>query len=268
MTEGSAGTCQLDSGYCRCYLPAVYDLRSGLCAKNSTVPASFRNDDDLDQDPKPTWGDARCLALLTHELDRPLPCTVQAAALTTLGTLVVGWEFVIDILFNADDVTDFFNRLPRLAQTYDGVWYPRFQSVSCTYRRDEAFAFDRSMLPDNCRCEIPTGHDASGYDPYCGRPTLNANVYANMDRFAFYAGRNLPFKGVAQLQYVFVGGTGSQRGFLADTLGAWATASARSATEFWRVLTHTMSGMVTYVLSTAAAVSFRGRNLLHDAGSV
>jgi hypothetical protein len=262
MTEGSAGTCQRDSGYCRCYPPAVYDLRSGLCAQNSTVPASFRNDADLDQAPKPEWGDARCLALLTHELDRPLPCTVQAAALTTLGTLVVGWEFVIDILFNADDVTDFFNRLPRLAQTYDGVWYPRFQSVSCTYRRDEAFAFDRSMLPDNCRCEIPTGHDASGYDPYCGRPTLNANVYANMDRFAFYAGRNLPFKGVAQLQYVFVGGTGAQRGFLTDTLGAWATASARSATEFWRVLTHTMSGMVTYVLSTAAAVSFRGRNLL------
>jgi hypothetical protein len=262
MTQGSAGTCQLDSGYCRCHLPAVYDLRSGLCAQNSTVPASFRNDDDLDQNPKPTWGDARCLALLAHELDRPLPCTVQAAGLTALGTLVVGWEFAIDVLFNADGVTDFFNRLPRLAQTYDGVWYPRFQSVSCTYRRDEAFAFDRSMLPDNCRCEIPTGHDASGYDPYCGRPTLNANVYANMDRFAFYAGRNLPFKGVAQLQYVFVGGTGSQRGFLVDTLGAWATASARSATEFWRVLTHTMSGMVTYVLSTAAAVSFRGRNLL------
>jgi hypothetical protein len=40
------------------------------------------------------------------------------------------------------------------------------------------------------------------------------------------------------------------------------TAAARSATEFWRVLTHTMSGFLTYVISTAAAVSFQGRNLL------
>lgn len=258
----SAGTCK-SNGYCSCLTPAFYNLRTGKCEEDP-LPIN-RYDPDPDQTPKASWADKDCSSLLTHQMDRPLPCSVQAGGLTILGVLVVGYEFVIDLIFNIDNAVSIIMRLPRLAQTYDGVWYPRFDSVSCAYRRDTAYTYDRTMLRDNCQCNPPRVAEnttANNYDPYCARPTLNANVYANMDRFAFYAGRNLPIKGVSQLQYVFVGGTGAQFGFLSDTIGAWASASARTTTEYWRVMTHAIVGLVTYVVSAAEAAVFRGRNLL------
>ena len=261
-----AGRCITDTGYCACKESAVYDLSKGTCNNDKTqVADNNRHDADPEQIPKESWANSKCRGLLTHQMDRPLPCTVQAAGLTILGTLVVGYEFVIDVIFNEilDNTMNIVTRLPRLAQTYDGVWYPRFDSVSCTYRRDKSATYDRTMLRANCRCDPPgENEDSSNYDPYCARPTLNANVYANMDRFAFYAGRNLPIQGVSQLQYVFVGGTGAQFGFLSDTVGAWASASARSMTESWRVKTHIIAGLFTFVESTGAAVMFSGRNLL------
>lgn len=253
----AAGQC-MPTGYCRCIEQgAVIDLTTGTCRNATLVQDSY---DDADQMPKEEWGEDRCVALTTHDIGPPAECAVQSVLLAGIGAVYTGYEFFRELIFRFPTRFEHFDLM---LQTFDGMWYPRMDSVSCEYRRDHSAAYDRTILPSNCMCDPPDYDDTEldGYDPYCARPTLNANVYSHMDAFAFYAGRKLPVKQLARVNYIFMGGTGSQFGFLSDTLGVYTTTAARSAVESLRILTHLISGTLTYILSVGSLVAggFQGK---------
>ena len=254
----SAGKC-LDSGYCHCHSPAVMDLRDGTCKVEVEVPLLFRVEDP-DQKPKQSWNNENCNGLITHAIGPAAECAFQSAALATLGAIHVGYDLFREVVYRFPSVYAF----DELLQTMDGVWYPRFESITCEYRKEKGSAFERSMDPANCMCDPPAADDVEGlgYDPYCARPTLNANVYSHMDAFAFYAGRSVPISGIDQLSYVFVGGTGAQFGFLADTLGVWATSGARAGVEFWRIASHIFVSIHPFFVGIGNVAMQTGHNML------
>ena len=68
-------------------------------------------------------------------------------------------------------------------QKYDGMWIDREASYTCEYRRDNmkwditrGYSCDRptNILPLKVRPHAPFG--LTEYDPFCGQPTLQANV--------------------------------------------------------------------------------------------
>lgn len=252
---GTQGECDTRTGYCTCFDGFFIDLRTGKCA--SQVPDAFRIDAKV-QTPTTDWADKRCMGLLTHEVGPPVECAVQSAALAVVGALYTQWGLLREIIFRFPEKHDF----PRLLQTFNGMSYPRMDSVNCEYRRDRTAHYDMTIHPDNCKCELPSTAEADNYNPWCAQPTLNADVYSHMDAFAFYAGMKIPVKGLSNINFVFVGGTGAQFGFLADTLGVWTTTRAREAVEFWRIVTKTLTGAYTYALSIGKYFAASERNLL------
>lgn len=254
----AAGVC-MDTGYCKCVeAAAVINLETGRCQNAAEVTLSY---DDPDQMPKEEWGEGRCVALTTHDMGPVTECAVQSILLAGIGAAYTGYEFLRELIFRFPMR---FTQFDQMLQTFDGMWYPRMDSISCEYRRDHSGNYDRTILPSNCMCDDPEYDDTDlvKYDPYCARPTLNANVYSHMDAFAFYAGKKLPVKQFKHIKYIFAGGTGAQFGFLSDTLGVYTTTAGRGAVETLRIVTHVLSGMLTYVLSVGALVAQGHKNML------
>ena len=150
---GQQGECNVLTGYCTCFDGHYIDLRTGKCA--SEVPAAFKIDDDV-QTPTPAWGDQTCMGLLTHEVGPPVECAVQSAALAVLGALYTQWELLRELIFRFPSRHDFH----RLLQTFNGMSYPRMDSVSCQYRKERTAHYDMTMHPDNCKCDLPDTADA------------------------------------------------------------------------------------------------------------
>ena len=252
----SAGQC-MPSGYCRCTDEgAIINLATGKC-QNTTGVLEADQRADSDQMPKKEWGTGRCEGVTTHTIGPVAECAVQSIMLGGIGAVYTGYEFLRELIFRFPIG---FSEFDKMLQTFDGMWYPRMDSVSCSYRRDHSGGYDRTILPSNCMCEEAAYNDTelTRYDPYCARPTLNANVYSHMDAFAFYAGRKLPIQGVKHLKFIFVGGTGAQFGFLSDTLGVYVTTAARASVETVRIITHILAGLLTYVLSVGTLVAQAG----------
>ena len=304
---GTTGTCG-DDGYCTCLQDSVLDLRTGKCGSNSTIPsyAQVSSADD-------------CSGLLTHELGPVVECATQSALLSSIGTAFTAWSLMREVVFRFPSVHTF----DRLLQTFTGMHYSRMDSVSCEYRRDLTGAFDMTIDPSNCVCDLPETSEAADYNPWCAQPTLNADVFSHMDAFAFYAGRKIPAVGLQHLKFVYptsmsienlpgpkssarrrlwdlsdiraqvtdalgsagarvkagaasaaseakhaaqnvyVGGTGAQFGFLADTLGVWATTSARGGIEFWRMCIKGVASLWPLVISMGKFVIGSDVNFMH-----
>ena len=86
----------------------------------------------------------------------------------------------------------------RTIQRYDGPSYPRDQFISCEYRKENTW--DMTTDSSKCKCDIPKGYRPAefteeypfgvpDYDPFCGQPNLQANVFANYDRMMNLLGR-------------------------------------------------------------------------------
>lgn len=80
--------------------------------------------------------------------------------------------------------------LLRTVQRFDGPSFPRNEAVTCQYRKDIKWDLTTTQP---CLCDIPDGFRAlefteeypfgvPNYDPWCGQPSLNANVFGNWDR--------------------------------------------------------------------------------------
>ena len=106
------------------------------------------------------------------------------------NTFYIGTNLVGELLWKSIFTQE--QNVMRTIQRYDGPSYPRDQFVSCQYRKENA-DWDMTTDPTQCKCDIPSGYMAAefteehpfgvpDYDPFCGQPNLNANVFANYDR--------------------------------------------------------------------------------------
>ena len=183
----------------------------------------------------------------------PLPCIVQTAGLAGVGLLYTSMNLfrslLVDIIHAQSLVAPW-----TLIQDIDGMWYPRMAPVTCESRKADA-VLDRTIDPSNCRC-TRDADDVTGrhFDPYCGKPTLNANVYSNLDALAYYAGARFPFE--IRGYPVITGGMGFFRTFLNDNLGVFATNAVRASIEHIRVLTHAASALVPFTTSIASSTNW------------
>lgn len=228
------GRCRQD-GRCDCHAQgkgAVYDLDDGLC-KINIQGTRFHNDPV--QNVSSSWADGRCDGAKEAKLDPPAECAVQSMAQAGLGVVYTGWQLFRELVFNFNDV---INNLDQYLQTFDGKWHSRLYPVSCLTRTEQAC----SCLAHDSRFDT----ELTDYNPFCSQPTLNENVYNHLDAFAFFAGHKLPFESTKRLHYVFIGGTGTQWGFMADTIGVYVTTMARKAVERLRVATRIIAGVITY----------------------
>lgn len=250
------GNCIEKTGRCSCKNGAVYDLKTGIC----TTPDQITADRYVlvnEQTPTATWADHKCDGVKIADLEPAAECAVQSVLLSGLGFAYTAWNFFRELVFRFPESVE--EDLDLLLQQFDGVWYPRFESVSCEFRKSYEVG-DQLLQKEKCKCSADTNNllqnlELTDFDPYCGLPTLNANVYSHLDAFAFYAGHKLPFQNTRRLHYIFVGGTGTQWGFLSDTLGAYTTTMARKAVEKVRVTTHLIAGLPTYLKDITGLLS-------------
>ena len=78
----------------------------------------------------------------------------------------------------------------QMLQRYDGISFPRTEMLSCRYRAN----IDYDLTAGECKCDpdlgtfnaiVPSTMHPFGvvaYDPYCGQPNLQVNVFGNLDR--------------------------------------------------------------------------------------
>lgn len=112
------------------------------------------------------------------------PCAVYFAIQIPLNYAYITNKFIGEVLWKSL----FFQEqdLWRTLQRYDGMLQSREISYSCEHRRDN---MKWDVTRGVCRCEKPVGNfplkiteenpfgDNQLYDPYCGQPTLQANIW-------------------------------------------------------------------------------------------
>lgn len=226
------GICQ-ESGQCQCTGGAKLDVRTGRCSEN--VPDQYQT----------TSSKPNCQSVQTT--GPPLPCAIQSLAMGVVGFAYVFYEFTRETLLLLPARNTLWDNMKK----YDGVWYSRFDSVTCEYRKN--FKDDYSIHTSNCRCNVEPGDEKrlENFDPWCSQPTLNANVYNHFDALAFYAGYGFEVNGYL----LFTGGMGTYSTFLSDSFGLAATTMARSIVEWTRVASHMTAGFISYASSMMSAMS-------------
>ena len=226
-TDFELGTCT-QAGQCICNEGAQLDVRTGRCS--ASTPQLF------------VYNSSKPNCALTKTTGPPLPCTLQSAGHAAVGLAYTSYSLLRELILRFPPQHTPWTTL----QTFDGKWYSRFDSVTCEYRKSRTDDF--MIHTDNCVCEPPPGDDLlTEFDPWCGQPTLNANVYNHLDALAFYAG--------FWTEIGFFGGMGMYRTFLTDSFGLAATSAARLLVEGVRIVTHVISGFITYAKTMAAALT-------------
>lgn len=113
-------------------------------------------------------------------------CGALLAAEAVSNTAYIGLSLVSEITWKS-----IFNQeqnLLRTMQRYDGPSYPRHIIPTCEYR--ESITWD--LTSGECKCKRPLDYGALvikdnpygevEYDPFCGQPNLQANVFGNIER--------------------------------------------------------------------------------------
>lgn len=116
-------------------------------------------------------------------------CLPYLAITTGANVFYIGTSLVGELLWKSIFTQE--QNIIRTIQRYDGPSYPRDQFISCQYRKDNEW--DMTTDSSKCKCDIPAGYQEAeyteeypfgvpNYDPFCGQPNVNANVFANWDR--------------------------------------------------------------------------------------
>ena len=227
-TETVYGTCNSLTGQCSCFDNASLDVRTGKCSPNT--PPAYALDTSAPN------------CKFTSLTGPPLPCAVQSAAMALIGALYTSHSFARELILQFPPKHSLWDTM----QNYDGMWYPRHDSVTCEYRKNRKDDF--SIDTNNCQCsQLDDDPRLLHFDPWCGRPTLNANVYNHMDALAFYAGYTT--------ETGITGGMGTYQTFLSDSFGLAFTNIARTAVEQSRILSHLIAGFVSFATSMASALT-------------
>jgi len=117
-----------------------------------------------------------------------LACIPYLTATLPINVLYVAWNFATEVLWKS--VFTQQQNLLRTIQRYDGPSYPRDVAVTCAYRRN--ITWDMTTTGE-CKCDVPYDYQEAvytpehpfgvpTYDPFCGQPNLQANVFGNIDR--------------------------------------------------------------------------------------
>lgn len=140
-----------------------------------------------------------------NEQARTIACIVQLIPLTLLNVVhlvyALFWELIWkSLIFQEQSVL-------RTIQRYDGLSYPKTTPITCEVRK-QAKKDGWDLTNKECLCEkeynfgayevtslYPFGKQT--YDPYCGQPNLQADVFGVMERLVSYTGN---FVGI---KYVF-----------------------------------------------------------------
>ena len=214
-------------GRCSCHHDATLDVRNGLCSPDT--PPQFQNT-------------SQTTCKITQTTGPPLACAVQTAGLAAIGLAYTTYSFAREILLKFPPQ----HSLWELMQNFDGMWYSRFDSVTCEYRKQRTDDF--MIHTDNCQCrELDDDPRLQHFDPWCAQPTLNANFYNHLDGLAFYAG--------FWSERGFTGGMGTFSTFLSDSFGLAATNAARMLVEQARLATHVTAGFITYATTMASSLT-------------
>ncbi len=112
------------------------------------------------------------------------PCAAYFSILIPLNYAYLANKLIGEVLWKSLFFQE--QNLWRTFQRYDGMIQPRETSYSCEHRRDN---MQWDVTRGVCRCERPKGNfplliteenpfgDNQLYDPYCGQPTLQANIW-------------------------------------------------------------------------------------------
>lgn len=137
-----------------------------------------------------------------NEQSRTISCIVQLIPLTLLNIIhlvyALFWELIWkSLIFQEQSVL-------RTIQRYDGLSYPKTTPLTCEVRK-QAKKDGWDLTNKDCLCEkeynfgayevtslYPFGKQT--YDPYCGQPNLQADVFGVMERLVSYAGNFVGIK--------------------------------------------------------------------------
>lgn len=119
-----------------------------------------------------------------------IPYIIKYGGLSILNLFYISYEMIIEIIFKGFIYQE--DRIWVILQKYDGLTYP--ESVITCQDREQA-VWD--LTNKKCKCDISEyPHNYPGpynmenpfgdllYDPYCGQPNLQANVFSHVQAFA------------------------------------------------------------------------------------
>lgn len=181
----------------------VGGLMTASTIKGADLPQNFHCNwaDDYSPENYPNWPHA------PHMISYTLACTTYNIGLTALGALLVPSELVKELFFKSIVLQE--QNMLRVIQKYDGMWSSRETITTCEARRARAtplsgaHRLDWTIDPDQCRCDMRLGEYVAPdpnhlfdpdyryasepvYNPWCGQPTLQDQIFAPMESATIY----------------------------------------------------------------------------------
>lgn len=136
----------------------------------------------------------------TLEISKNVACSVMMVGLLPINIVHLVYKLFMELMFKS--LISGEQDAWRTWQRYDGLSYPREVSIDCKYRSTATW----DLTNGECLCErnslyppLKTTHSkpfgVMHYDPYCGQPNLQANVFGVIERGISYitkVGLSLP----------------------------------------------------------------------------
>ena len=138
-----------------------------------------------------------------------LACAAREFLSSPFDILFLGYSLFVELIFKSIVNTE-ENALLTL-QRYDGISFPRTAELTCEYR--DSISYD--LTAQKCGCDTGLGYfhqitpepgypfGRPHYDPYCGQPNLQVNLFNKLERVAHYATTDV-VDSLSELAVVFV----------------------------------------------------------------
>ena len=143
-----------------------------------------------------------CQELSTNYADN-MACASGLALQLPLNVFHLVYSFIIEFVWKS--LIHQEESVIQMIQRYDGIRYPKGVALTCEYRNSITF----DLLAKECKCELELGnyngiegisvdhpYGITAYDPYCGQPNLQVNVFGHIERIVEFGSSNF----VGQLQ--------------------------------------------------------------------
>ncbi|MAT63249.1 MAG: hypothetical protein CL881_05570 [Dehalococcoidia bacterium] len=125
------------------------------------------------------------------QLSKNVACSVMMVGLLPLNTVHLIYKLFMELTFKS--LISGEQDAWRTWQRYDGLSYPRDSSIDCYYRADATWDLtngeclcDRDSLFPPLEITHSKPFGVMHYDPYCGQPNLQANIFGVVERAVSY----------------------------------------------------------------------------------
>lgn len=137
-----------------------------------------------------------------NEQAKTISCLVQLVPLFFLNVVHVGYNLIFELLWKSLIFQE--QSVLRTVQRYDGLSYPKNTPLTCEVRK-QAKLDGWDLTNKDCLCEKQYNFEAfeitntypfgkQTYDPYCGQPNLQADVFGVAERIVSYGGNFIGIK--------------------------------------------------------------------------